>query len=480
MAHSNKTLITIDNIDWTSKDATAKAFSHFRHLKLGYKLTLIAVIDEVSQCLDLYRDQVSTEALVYCNKVLDKYETAYQEHLQCIQNILHVHQVREFNKFINMEEEVHQKDRKVIEENLAKWKPVGSGQLRQLILRISNALEDQKLATIANNTAFGDDFDDSKPIGGARKKQTTFKDQPSFHPKEEIHQNSPSVKFADWEADMKSAYDISNCRTLPVPAQQQYVRRFVSSAFWSLLKHKISDDTQIFPPKEEHLRTGATVMEMLREINESINPKLIDRSKFFDHVQSEKDSNHKYLAQMKQLFVHHEIDQMTPQDILAYLTIKGFRSPETKKEIAKNVKGDHGAISMKTIEDTINQQAQINTYSKFGANSNSVNRITHQRQNQQQNQQQPKNQQNQQQPRNQQNQGQENNTSLPYVDFSTLTGWNKINQMKKRGYCTRCLKKHDEGKCQIKDNYQCPSCNRPHTIKACAGFKKLEPKQKKD
>ena len=48
MAHSNKTLITIDNIDWTSKDATAKAFSHFRHLKLGYKLTLIAVIDEVA------------------------------------------------------------------------------------------------------------------------------------------------------------------------------------------------------------------------------------------------------------------------------------------------------------------------------------------------------------------------------------------------------------------------------------------------
>ena len=61
-----------------------------------------------------------------------------------------------------------------------------------------------------------------------------------------------------------------------------------------------------------------------------------------------------------------------------------------------------------------------------------------------------------------------------------LEAKNKINQMKKRGYCTRCLKKHDEGKCQVKDNYQCPSCNRPHTLKACAGFKKLEPKQKKD
>ena len=61
-----------------------------------------------------------------------------------------------------MDEEVHQKDRKVIEDSLAKWKPVGSGQLRQLILRISNALEDQRLATIANNTAFSDDFDESK------------------------------------------------------------------------------------------------------------------------------------------------------------------------------------------------------------------------------------------------------------------------------------------------------------------------------
>ena len=182
MAHSNKTVITIDNIDWTSKDATSKAFNHFRHQKIGFKMALLAVIDEVSQCIDLYRDQVSSEALAYCNKVLVRYETAYQEHLKCLQDIIHIHKVREYNKFINMEEEVHQKDRKVLEDSLAKWKVVGSGQLRQLILRISNALEDQRLATIANNTAFDDEFDDSKPIGGARKKQTTFKDQPSFHP----------------------------------------------------------------------------------------------------------------------------------------------------------------------------------------------------------------------------------------------------------------------------------------------------------
>ena len=176
---------------------------------------------------------------------------------------------------------------------------------------------------------------------------------------------------------------------------------------------------------------------------------------------------------MKQLFVHHEIDTMTPRDVLAYLTIKGFRSPDTKKEICKNAKGDHSAISMETIEDTINQLAQINNFNKFGANSNSVNRISTNKQNQQQNQQQPKNQQ-------QNQQGQGNNTSTSFVDFSTLTCWNKINQMRKRGYCTRCIKKHDEGKCQVKDNYQCPYCNRPHTLKACAGFKKLEPKQKKD
>ena len=57
--------------------------------------------------------------------------------------------------------------------------------------------------------------------------------------------------FAEWESDMKSAFNISNCKSLPVSEQQKYVKRFTSSAFWGLLKHRIDDTNPVFPPEEE-------------------------------------------------------------------------------------------------------------------------------------------------------------------------------------------------------------------------------------
>ena len=121
------------------------------------------------------------------------------------------------------------------------------------------------------------------------------------------------------------------------------------------------------------------MIEMMEEINQSINPKWIDKSKFFDRVQGEKESNHRYVAEMKHLYVHHEVAKMSHEDILAYLMVKGFASSEVKKEIVKSVEGKSGTISLKEIESTINIMAQCKRFNNFGSNSNhSVNRINFQ------------------------------------------------------------------------------------------------------
>ena len=102
MAHSNKALITIDNIDWTNRDAKERAYLHFRNQKIGYKMDLEAVTDEVEQCMTLYKGKFTSEALGHCKKVLIKFEAAHQIHLKCVQDILHIHKIRELHIYIDM------------------------------------------------------------------------------------------------------------------------------------------------------------------------------------------------------------------------------------------------------------------------------------------------------------------------------------------------------------------------------------------
>ena len=76
-----------------NKDATEKAYSHFRKQRIGYKMILMAVIDEVTQSIYLYENEVSSEALAGCQKMFIKYKAVHQTHLKCIHDILHIHQM---------------------------------------------------------------------------------------------------------------------------------------------------------------------------------------------------------------------------------------------------------------------------------------------------------------------------------------------------------------------------------------------------
>ena len=476
MAHSNKTHITVDNIDWTSEADIKTAFSHIKNLRAGYKQKLDSALTECQQCLDNYAKIVSHDSVIYMQAALDHYKSLKTPHDQCLYDILHLHKIMENNKMLDMKLEENINDRKLLKNNVdTQAKDTTTHIMQGAILQLKTALAEQKMAETANRTGFADDFEEEKPLGARRRTYQGFKDQPTFHPKHDITPNSTSVQFTNWLSDLQSAYDTSNCKTLSTRDQQKFVQKFMSQNFIDLIKDRMCNETEIFPPTDPTLRTGASMIEMMMEINQAINPKLIDKSKFFDRVQGEKESNHKYLAEMKHLYIHHEIAKMPHEDILSYMMIKGFYSPETKKEIVKSVEGKSDTISVKDIESTINTIAQGKRFSNFGSHSNnSVNKINFQRQNQQQNQQ--SNQQNQQQPRQNSSNNQQNDSG--FVDFGTLKGWKKINAMKRKGYCTRCVRKHDPDSCSVKDNYKCKFCLRNHLPKACAGFKKLDkPKQ---
>ena len=471
MAHSNKTLVTADNIDWTSEADIKAAFSHIKNVRAGYRQKIDSAFAECQQCLENYAMIVSHDSIIYIQAALDNYKAIKIPHDECLHDVLHLHKIMENNKMIDMKLEQHINDRKRLQNNIDEWaKDTTIHALQGAILKLKNALAEQKMAEAANRTGFLDDFEEEKPQGARRKTYQGFKDQPTFHPKSDITPNSTSVQFTNWLSDLQSAYDTSNCKVLSTRDQQKFVMKFMTQSFIDLLKDKMSEETEIFPPSDPANRTGATMIEMMEEINQSINPKLIDKSKFFDRVQGEKESNHRYMAEMKHLYVHHQIAKMSHEDILAYLMVKGFYSSETKKEIVKSVEGKSDTISLKDIQSTINTMAQCKKFNNFGSNSNhSVNRINFQKQNQQ-------NQQNQQQPK--QNSSNNQQTDSGFVDFSSLKGWKKINAMKRKGYCTKCVRKHDEGACSVKDTFKCKYCLRNHYPQACAGFKKLEkPKQ---
>ena len=355
-----------------------------------------------------------------------------------------------------------------------------STALRQLIDEIENRFQKSRLADVANRTMLPDDA----PERGRR----IFKEYPSFQPDFKVSPNTSRLDYKRWRDTQEIFFKVCNADILGAPEQQALFYQKVENSLKDLVKDDTTDQTRIWPL--EHNPDGTSVIECMDKIIESNNPKTLDRGKFFAKVQSDKQSDHKYIASMKQMYHQFEVDKMTTQELLAHICFKGLRDQDLKKEIVENVKGVEKDITVAAIEKAVTIKNAQRQLGKCGAPTPTVNQS------------QPNtsgtnnnnsssgfkgkgkgkgkgksnfSQSNAAGSGGKGNQSQ-NKSNPDFVDFSKLQGQAKLTAMKTRGYCLTCGKKHDKGNCKFPEDYKCKYCQKKHYSYVCA-FKEQSEKK---
>ena len=138
------------------------------------------------------------------------------------------------------------------------------------------------------------------------------------------------------------------------------MNKWVEDSFWILIQEKITDETHIWPSQD---RNGTSVIELLTAEQVKKHPQTIDRWKFFNYVQGDKQNDLRYIAEMRKLFDQNKIDDMNGQQILAYHVLKGLKNMEVKKSVLKEVKANDSEITMDMIEEAVNVQTSVQAFS---------------------------------------------------------------------------------------------------------------------
>ena len=260
--------------------------------------------------------------------------------------------------------------------------------------------------------------------------------------------------------------------------QQKFIKKWVEPSFWSLINEKITKETSVWPAPNEEDRNGTSITELLATEHEKKHPTTVDRSTFFNYFQHEKQSDLRYVAEMRRLYEQNAIDKMSGDQILAYHVMKGLRNKEVKKSILKEVKAKDTLIDMDVIEQEINVQASVQAFDNFGINpsaSSSCNKM-----------------QDSDSPdrgkgkgkvkgkgKNGNSDKKDGKKKPEFVDFKKLSGNEKLKAMKQRGYCIACMKKKHENneECEAK-GHKCKKCDKENHLEKCCAFPKSNDNKK--
>ena len=475
---------TID-LDLTNLADCNNAIQILLHSRQGLKSWFRQGMKKCSQVLERF-----SEPLKFGDKAIELTENAFQT-LQKYYPNLHdcnvklqtVYEARLTTTYV--ESEADKNLRKDIMKNLED----SDNEYEQMLFDIQDLLDRQNLARHESRVTemhrdqsgiFQDTVDDE---GGP--KRIFFKDQANFQPSIKISVNNSTAQFKKWMEEIKAYFDISHVEVLSHKQQQILMNKWVEDSFWILIQEKITDETHIWPSQDKN---GTSVIELLTAEHVKKHPQTIDRSKFFNYVQGDKQNDLRYIAEMRKLFDQNKIDDMNGQQILAYHVLKGLKNMEVKKSVLKEVKANDSEITMDMIEEAVNVQTSVQAFSNFGnsqpPNPSSCNKLQTEgkgkgkgkgKGNAGKN---GKN--NGKADGKKQNPPKKDDKKLKYVDFNELTGKEKLDAMKARGFCRGCMKKeHPKGEdCEGRE-HKCLKCDKSGHLDKCCAFPK-PPKDKSD
>lgn len=344
--------------------------------------------------------------------------------------------------------------------------------LQNLLDRQDEAKHGQRLAEAANRSAI-DDFDimDNDENVQARPVKIIYKEQSSFASHIKISEKHSTTEFNNWEDDTKCYFFVSHAEVLEKKWQQKFVKKCVEPSFWALILDDITPETNVWPPDDIAIRNGTSIMELLRIQHVKKHPQTIDRSKFFDYKQAEKQSDQRFIAEMRRLYDQNNIDQMSGEEILAYHVMKGLSNIKVKEAVLKEVKANDSIIDMDKIQEAVNVQASLNAFHNFGNSQASCNKISDKASSsdKKQNKQGKKDF-----GKGKSEPNKESDKKLKFVDFKKLTGQDKLKALKDRGYCPNCMKKKHVGseECEAK-GHVCKKCEKNNHLEKCCAFPKL-------
>ena len=349
-----------------------------------------------------------------------------------------------------------------------------SFDMQDLLDRQQAAKHGQRMAEAANRSAIDDlamigDDENVQPRPG----KIIYKEQSSFASNIKISVNHSTTEFNNWEDDTLAYFHVSHAEVLDKKWQQKFVKKCVEPSFWALILDDITPETDVWPPEDVANRNGTSVMELLRKQHVKKHPQTIDRSKFFDYKQSEKQSDQRYIAEMRRLFDQNTIGEMSGDEILAYHVMKGLSNIKVKEAVLKDVKANDSIIDMDKIQEAINVQASLHAFHNFGNSQASCNKISDKSSSPD---------------KKQGKQGKKDFTKgkgkgesgkksekLEFVDFKKLTGQDKLKAIKDRGFCPNCMKKKHKGseECEAK-GHVCKKCDKVNHLEKCCAFPKLK------
>ena len=131
--------------------------------------------------------------------------------------------------------------------------------------------------------------------------------------------------------DGRSYFDVSNAYLLSNKQQQQFMRNHIDDSFWALIESDITKETKFWPPENPEARDGTSCMELLMAKHAAQHPPTIDKGQFFDCRQKEKQSDEKYVAEMRNLYEQNGIAQMSGEELLAFQVMKGLTNDKLKE-----------------------------------------------------------------------------------------------------------------------------------------------------
>ena len=463
MAEENPT----DNLNLDSLEECNSAIQALLHSRQGLKTWFNRAVKDCEYALDRYSNplQFGDRAIQMTEQAFASFQKYSPNLRDCNVKLKNVYSARVCGEYVETED-----DKKLIagiEKNFNECEKTYHQirfAMQELLDNQEAAKHEQRMAEELSRTAIDDlAIDSANESVQQRPSKIIYKEQPTFASLLKISEEHSTKEFNSWEDDTLCYFQVSNAQVLDKKWQQKFVKKCVLPSFWDLILEDITPETDVWPPTDETLRNGTSVMELLRKQHVKKHPQTIDRSKFFDYVQQEKQSDQRYFAEMRRLYEQNNIHEMSGDEILAYHVMRGLSNIKVKEAVLKDVKSDDSVIDMDKIQEAINVQASLAAFHNFGNSAPAtVNNLSEKASSPD---------------KKQGKQGKGKNDKKPeFIDFKKLMGQEKLKALKDRGYCQGCMKKKHEGseECEA-EGHVCKKCDKSnHLEKACA-YPKLSP-----
>ena len=494
---ATKDPVTTD-LDLTDVKVCNAAIQKLLHSRPGYKTWFNKGVQNCERCLAKFSKR-SGQPLSFGEKAIQVNNQAYSSllkyspnYIECNLKLKSIYVARLTDTYVETPS-----DKNLIEDinrHLDECEQVYD----RILFAITNLIDDQEeakndqqAAHLANRTTV-DDFDitDVGNEASSRPGKIIYRDQPNFAPKQKLNVHHKSKTVKAWMDDAEGYFDVSHAELLTNKQQQQFIRQVIEDSFWNLIEPDITKETKVWPPSDPEARDGTSCMELLMAKHAIHHPATIDKGQFFDNKQKEKQSDEKYVAEMRNLFEQNGIAEMSSDELLAFHVMKGLTSEKLKEHVVKEVKAKGTTIDMEMIQDAVSVQQSLQAFPSFGSSGNTCNKMHANEKSSNGNQgknntNSAKNNNNKGKGKgnsNHQNKGNNNKgksdqkNQYTYVDFRTLSGNELLKAVTDRECCTFCWKKHDKSAaCEGKDHV-CKRCDRKGHLDKCCAY----PKKKQD